>query len=585
MIKGFKIVLWWILFVPNLIVAIEGSPQGNPLVPYSGRPGQFEIPLSISANDIKNALSGRFPSLFRGRASCMRALEQMRQTVGLVGPTLLIPETAPLFRDMRTHIHRMVPSHPQLDCLVQEIDHDVSISCFDIEKFYGYGFRVLGAISDAPTQDALSLFRKYRGEAVDRGIRMHWKSPHSVADIQGKGGFIYAMPTVSISEKMETLFEEEVGKIARLSLYYPCFNQTYLGFVTLIEAFIQRLYPIPISHKQNTAHGLLMTPFLFGYHDYLHGKIDNDKKDANFYSAAYHKLSHLFVDDLHPNRFVKPLAEFMVAKSNLIDDTLISLLNLYFTDYLPQRSIIDVKKALVGFFYMIHEEWETSPEIFDMVDFRDILTVFLEENDNLYFLSQEEISDDLEEIDILETDPLTGKTRLSPEQILDSILAADVSAKEHYQSMTPQLLLEHARLEGEPYQIDIIEQPMVINVVLRFTSAIEFTWEIPTLQYELLNARDSVYLLKIAGIVMVPPSEEDLSSKNGRQIAQDYLMQITKNINLCCDAFKTSAHYLLSIIPVHEEKSLQQKFQDKSYQISRRFSEAINAMKRECHNT
>ncbi len=580
------------LLSSNLSIAAEGinSPNRSSNFPHTspaseavlnGKPGEFEVSLSISAEDLKNALSSRYLSLFNGRKECklirLNDIIKAYQAANSAPPKLIIPEAAPLFDWIKSEMSQMAINHPQLQFLVKEIDDDIISHRFDIEKLDSYGLRVLAAISDEPTPDALAVFKEFNGDKTDRNMRANWQSALSTTEFTDNHS-IYSYVTLppNISKRLRKLLEIEMEKLVQPDIQYPIFGKGKLGIVTLLEAFNNRHYLIPISDNPQTAHGIPMTPFLFGYHDVLHNETDMALKDGAFKTAAYHTLHQLVQGKIDVEQLVKPVAHFMAEKSKLIEKTMSNLLNLYFTYYLPQHSITDLKRVLVGFFEMVHEEFRISSKVFSLPNFDDILKDFLGEGS---LEGKEIVVLNPEQEDILKTDPLSGMSSLTSEQMLDAILAAGIPAKEQGKAYyPPELRFKRQDLEGRRYRIDVKEEPMLTTVALKVESGIEYTWDIDTLKYRLSESLDEVGLLKIAGINITPPSIIALDSENGREIALAYLADVEKNMEICRTAFKTSAFELIGTVPADKKKSLWQDFWDKSQDLTRQLNKAASCV-------
>ncbi|MBW8308383.1 MAG: hypothetical protein K0M45_01870 [Candidatus Paracaedibacteraceae bacterium] len=591
---SFKAFLSAALLSSNLSIATEDINSSKHLASYNsssnfhhtlpqsktmlnGKPGEFEVSLSISSEDLKDALSSRYLSLFNGRKECklirLNDIIKAFQAANSAQPKLIMPEAGPLFDWVKAEMSQMAINHPQLQFLVKEIDDDIISHRFDIGKLDSYGLRVLAAISTEPTPDALAVFKEFNGYKTDRNMRANWQSAFSTAEFIGNHS-IYSHITMPpyISERLRKLLNKEMKNLVQSDVQYPIFDKGKLGLATLLEAFINRHYLIPISDKPQTAHGIPMTPFLFGYHDALHNEADMALKDGAFKTAAYHTLHRLAQGKIDVEQLVKPVAEFMVGKLKLIDKTMSNLLNLYFTHYLPQHSMTDLKKALVGFFEMVHEEFKISSKVFSLSNFDDILKDFLGEGP---LEDKEIVVLNPEQEDILKTDPLSGVAALTSEAMLDALLAAGIPAKEQDKAYYPsELRFKRQDLEGRRYRIDVKEEPMLITVMLKVENGIEYTWDIYTLKYMLSESLDEVGLLKIAGIKIVPPSLTELGSENGREIALGYLADVEKSMELCRTAFKTSAFELIGAVPAGQQKSLWQNFWDKSMKLEKQLKTA-----------
>ncbi len=534
-----------------------------------GRPGQYEMSLTIPASDLRLAMEHRFPSLLAGsRTISHLPLALMRQVLQTVNSKDIViqPEAAPIFAWAKAEIQAMVPQFPQLQYLVTELDDSIRAGRFDVAALYTYGFRTLAAISGEPTQDALAVFSGFKGDQIDKDIRRNWQSPFSINDIDNALESVRYIPT-TLSERLRTLIDSEVEKISRATVpLYGIFGHGKLGLAPLIESFMNRIYPMPITSQSLTAHGIPMTPLLFGLHDYLHAKGDADLKEEAFDTATYAEFEEVAKDKIDVDGLAAPVARHMVARSNLIEDTMSQLLDLYFTDYLPTHRMSDLKKALVGFFVTLHEDFDIEPRIFKEHNFDTILAIFL--------------SDDYDKDmpDILETDPITGKTSLTAEQVLDAILADGEPAQEERNQVYSEYRFKRSDLEGKKYRIDVTETPMMITVKVKIAGGTEYTWNIETLKYSLASTLDEVGLLKIAGITITPPTQEELSSENGRAIALAYLDEVSDAIRECRSFFKATASELLGHVPAGQTKSLWQKFWDKTKKIDKKFAADVAAI-------
>lgn len=548
------------------LFAGESENTNRQLVPYMGKPGQYELSLNIPVDNLKNAMASRFPSLFtRQDSDCSGRLDLAQRLIKSLEtshPHLIQQEALPLIKHQRAELLKMVPAHPQLQFLVDEIDFDLKRGIVDLSKVYGYGFRILGAISQEPSKDALSIFSELNGDEIDQNLRTNWRSPASALFIAGNEKIYSSYTTHGISSSLHELLEKVADQKARPTTHYPIFGRGRLGLTTLIEAFINRQYPYPVQDKTLTAHGIEMTPFLFGYHDYLHGEGDSATKESSFYEAAHTKFNKLAQDKVDADQLIPALVDFMVGKGQLIEDSMTALLNLYITNYLPDRGMQALKKAMVGFFQIIHEDFDLSPDVYDTANFSDLIDLFIS---NSYSDADN---------DLLKTDPLTGKTSLTEEEMLDAIIDSRISP-ENQPSYIPYEPIAHSTLEGKKYRIKVQEDSMLTTITLKVQGGIEHIWEEKTLRYSLAEAQDRMGLLRIAGIKMTLPAISELESENGREIALNFLDQIEKNMDDCKQAFRTSALELVGLVKNGETKSLWGKFWNKSKKLERALTAAV----------
>ena len=176
--------------------------------------------------------------------------------------------------------------------------------------------------------------------------------------------------------------------------------------------------------------------------------------------------------------------------------------------------------------------------------------------------------------DLLKTDPVTGKSNLSSEEILDAIFDSGIVAKEQNFYSSPEWLLKRADLEGKKFRLDVDDNPLFTTVTLKLPGAVEYNWTVETLKYQLSSASDSLGLLRIAGIKMTTPTVSDLQSENGREVALGFLAEVKQNLSICRDAFISSAHDLIGLVPNGESRSLWKKFWDKSQKLNKKLEEA-----------
>lgn len=547
----------------SIIHAADNDPTGT------GRPGQHEISLTIPASDLRLAMENRFPSLLSGSRDISRLpLALLRDITQKVNSEAMViqPKAGPIFAWMKNEIQAMVPQFPKLQFLVSELQDSINRQHFDFTVLFGYGFRTLGAISGTPTPDALAVFSGFDADTIDRDIRKNWKSPYSIFPVTEQDSLNgNGVPTI-LNPRLVTRIQEEADRISRVTVSsFSLFGRGKLGLATLINCFINRMYPMPVTSQGLTAHGIPMTPFLFGFHDYLHAKIDTIKRGNVFESAIYALFEKAAINKIDVDDLIEPVARSMVDRSNLTEDTLSQLLDLYFTYYLPTHRMSDLKKALVGFFVTVHEDLNINPDIFRTYNFDDILKLLTSEMDLI------------DTSDILSTDPVTGKTSLNAEQALDAILA-DGEPPIELRNTDGTYRFKRSDLAGRKYRIDITETPMMTTVKVKIAGGTEYTWNIETLKYALASALDEVGLLKIAGITMTPPTQEELSSENGRAIALAYLDKVSNAIRECQSFFKATASELLGHVPAGQTKSLWQKFWDKTKKIDKKFATEVAAI-------
>lgn len=295
-----------------------------------------------------------------------------------------------------------------------------------------------------------------------------------------------------------------------------------------LRGFIENFAFIAMPRKHVNAHSVSMSPFWVAAHDVLHAeiydlentyeaaaaKLDNDLTNLSS-ELSYRHQSKIAVDFVvrralaMKNRSVAvwetSMQEFLQEMAKIpslaVDASRISKSENYLKA-LRKKTEIDAKRKLnmvLGTLFELYHEEGVREELFrQSLSMHDFYNQMIQNAFAVQFSAE-----DLDQLDPLKTDPLTGQTGLSEAELLQKL----VSMKGHiqYSSGHPVFLSEPISMEARQGEFDDAEPlkrvngPMVYNFERTLRNGQVFVVEQNTLAYGLGNALDKNALLSLAG--------------------------------------------------------------------------------------
>lgn len=570
--KYFRNVLGAALSSVTLLTATEPGSQEQQQLALFGKPGTYEVSLIIEPSTLKDALSSRFLSLFNGRKECSLIPLEVARNFGRAALDLSFSFEASEHRSVastiRDEIFKMSGVYPALKALLNEIDQDLVQADLNPLRLFSYTFQVPALITVGLDPQALQQCQAevcfILKQEIERRERLlaRWDSFYPSI----KGGLTPITP--ASLKQLHELLRNEFEQSARPLVYYPVFGKSKLGLATLVEGYIQRVYPVAIPYTTEFVHGIKHLPLAFTSHDYQHAYSHFNMVQDRSYQATHEILFELASVKKTHSDLLLPVANFMTAQSNLFEDTLRDLLNLYFTFTLPRQGVKTVKQAMVGLFYSIHEEMSALPaSIYSVHNLDQVLAIFMRP---LFIESDARKREKFYRQNLLQVDLITGNFDLTPQQIIEALLAAGVPP------MDGEVDFKHLDdLKDQAYHIDLEDTLIEVEVNLRIAGRGNYKWFVKKLSYILADSQDKLSLLRTAGFDIKYPTSEELHAKNGHAIAIAYLKQIDKGLYDCYQVLRHTAADLVGVVPAGERRSLWQRYWDKSQAIERKFKQII----------
>ncbi|WP_010299264.1 hypothetical protein [Candidatus Odyssella thessalonicensis] len=572
--KYFRNILSAALGSITLLTAAQPGSQEQQQLALFGKPGTYEVSLIIEPSTLKDALSSRFPSLFNGRRECSLIPLEVARNFGraALDPSFLFKDSEKrrVAGTIRDEISKISVTYPAFKSLVNEIDQDLIQDNLNPLGLFSYTFQVPALITAGLSTDPQAL-PQYQAEVyfilkqeIERRERLLARWDSFYPSIEGGLTPITPANLKQLHELLRTKFEQS----ARPLVYYPVFGKSKLGLATLVEGYIQRVYPVAIPYATEFVHGIEHLPLAFTSHDYQHAYSHFNMVQDRNYQATRKILFELASVKKTPSDLIPPVANFMTAQSNLFEDTLQDLLNLYFTFTLPRQGVKTVKQAMVGLFYLIHEEMFALPaSIYRVHNLDQVLEIFMRP---LFIESDARKREKFYRQNLLQVDLITGKFDLTPQQIAEALLAAGVPP------MDGELDFKHLdNLKDQAYHIDLEDTLTDVEVNLSIEGTGNYKWFVKKLSYILADSQDKLSLFKAAGFDIKYPTPEELHSKNGHAIAIAYLEQTDKGLRDCYRVLRHTAAELVGVVPAGETRSLWQRYWDKSQAIERKFKQII----------
>ena len=339
-----------------------------------------------------------------------------------------------------------------------------------------------------------------------------------------------------LSLEMIQAIEEAVENALPVKIVYPLWGMGKLGPAFIVKTMLEDIFLIGLPLKSLTAHGIPLSRYGFAFHDRFHETVDHRRLEfiqhvitqAEEYITTGGSLQN-YISHIIPSHILK--YQRLMGGLQEIYERLIATFDQ-----------LDSRKAMLGFFLILHEESNFPSVIYSLKNFDDILSVITEddgeplenEDDVFYNLSidtkripllpmLENMPDSKYANDPFETSPLDGSSSWTDEQLIAWVINnMKVRKARKYAFM--------AYSDDEDKSInknDIIKQKVkrsqrYIDITFTLRQGGELNYSFQTLFYSLNAIHESLKLLNLIGIKVPLP---DLSSSSHPSETAQYFIK------------------------------------------------------------
>ncbi len=531
-----------------------------------------------------------------------QAFQQIEQeTEEFTCPTVVEPMAClePLAREALSYVESLVSEHEHVKVFISEINHRLESGDVTPLWYSLLGLRIQAAISKV-SADELNLFNHViePGEAILKGLKTKdaWKSHEKSAFLTGEfrtnqdsaHTFHYPLD-LDVSAADEAL--ESLEKMLPAQVYYNVFNKKYSGIPFLVHSLINDIYPIALPKTSGKAHGTMLSPLGFSTHDFLHAEADPRR-------AA---LEQFVVDELAAQvklgdqelKSAPIILEHAVKRYQLLNEGLNHLFNYHLTQLNLYHHEAAFKKAMAGYFWILHEEIVFNPDLYKTNNFKDVLKCLA---DKMPEVKKDTTSEDLSVLlnntkaatpssepdyeswdspeDFFVTSPITGEPQETDEEIAKKAIDYLKSGKSRFQYVNND---SFTYLIGDNPISKVSCSDRFIDIQVTAKNGHKYRLSFPTLFHKWANMDDHLNLLKYAGIALEKPSIDGMKDREKRSIVIKTLGTVKKALDSLVDDFLDQSLKLVDLKWL-EDVSLTSVFQKKGEQLDQEYQEKLKAL-------
>lgn len=353
--------------------------------------------------------------------------------------------------------------------------------------------------------------------------------------------------------------EKLINSVANLlpaRVVYPCLEQGKLGIPFLVKQLLLDIFPVAFPAKALQGHGTSFSMFGFGTHDFLHYL--SDRRRHHFLEYVIQEAEAHYLKGGSIPEFTKAFPPFARARYyNVMGSLQETYMNMV-SKIIPTYGNKMFQKAMVGFFWIMHETMNFPASLYRTNDFESVLQTITAETDITGVSFAVENHDSWEsDFDPLNTSPITGETGMT-DNVIYSYVMGNFGIEEancyKYATYFPEGPIVASDVVGR----SIKKSKRFIDVSFHMKDGSELTYTFPTLLHKWMNADDNIGLLAYGGTSLKKPNLMEASDP--RITAQDFLKTVEENIHMHVTYFKEMALSLANVEPAGEGSSLAQRF-------------------------
>lgn len=345
--------------------------------------------------------------------------------------------------------------------------------------------------------------------------------------------------SLKLRQKLKELFPEE--------LYYPFAGVGKFGIALLIKGYLKNEYLLGLPKKRIKAHGTDLSPLSFLMHDLFHGNID-PRLDELLTWLCTEADSH--VANGGDAQVFFDWIPYVVQKYTDLMACFEVIYHEFLTRLLPHYGADEFNKVMVGLFLILHEYPGFNIKTFQSIDLENIIQ-------DLCHQSIETINDEdgwESPEDLFETSPIDGSSSLGldqtealverlKEKALEEVSSSMVFPLDYY-SAAPEVQKEFRRNLISTCHLDMNERFIDVKFVLKSGKELQYSYA--TLYHKWQNMDDAQGLLQLAGIQIEKPTLDESHLKRSRELVQDTLKHVQKEVAGIIRHFKDRAVFFVN---------------------------------------
>ena len=485
------------------------------------------------------------------------------------------PAIAPLFAKFETFLKQYAhsnPLHTFTGRLLREMTYQKEDQHFSPISLLGMHLRFAASISSI-TDDERSLFSHVPFNNLFFGLLEQdaWKhslsSYISMEKYPNKGFELTDMHwSLKLGTPMIDLLADRTQKLLPSPILYPLPGEGKLGVSLMVESNLNDVYPACFPTTTNKGHGINFSQFGFGIHDMLH-----KYADRRHYNVVEHVLRRA---EVHANnngntwKFAEIYPPVAAQRYRVIMSGLKSIYTDMVTKLLPRDGKTAFNRAMVGFFWSLHEAPKFPSRLYDMNDFGKVLgTITASSYHNTVAVSTDDLDSWESSYDPFATSPIDGTTKLTDAEILDhpvikSLTIDQAQGHKYGYHYYPSPLLTALYSDDSIVSKTVTRSPRFIDVTFKMFDGEELVYSFPTLYQKWTNADDNLGLLAYGGTNLTKPTlpTDESQRERARIIAQDLLERVRTQISDHIKHFHDVASYFSKDDSRGNKNSLESRF-------------------------
>lgn len=457
----------------------------------------------------------------------------------------------PLAAEGLKYINTLHDSFPQIKILAKEIESRIGANDITPLWYRLLGVRIQAAISDV-SEGELDIYSHVPGPglAIIKGLKhkdawkSYEKSIYMIEDYRKRQINVenYIIPIMLSYEGLREILADLEKKLPIL-VFWNVYGRGKLSVPFLVHSFIHEIFPLGMPTQGGKAHGVKSSALAFTVHDRIHSELDPRRKSLKQFLineiAAQVEKGSVFGE-------VAPiLLEKAVKHYQLVNEGLDHLFDYYLTHLCLHHDEDKFKKAMAGFFWILHERVDVAPDLYKTSDFSKVLKILAGED--FIVTGKEKSTEDkanyeswIAPEDFYPTSPTTGETILTDTEI------AKKAMKQILNSNSDPYSLSVFSQEESSLSSNVQMTKRFIDVNYEAKNGKKLSFSVPTLYHKWHNMEDNIALLKYAGVNFEKPDISNKGEREGRAIVLSALGNVEKLIKELVGNFVTCSTEIIS---------------------------------------
>ncbi len=373
-----------------------------------------------------------------------------------------------------------------------------------------------------------------------------WKSyTASMAAVSGHSAQEFTVCSLSSSLSRSSL--DTIDKCLPMEMLYPVLGAGKFSPPFLVKAYINNIFPIGIPVQEQMSHGVLLSPLGFSAHDNAH--FDLDPRSSNLKVHIVERVETYINQGFE----ITDILHLYLPIANKKYQALMSYFNKIYQElviqFLPRVGVKEFKKAIAGFFQIMHEKPNFPPTLYEMNDLDEVLALVTKQPE------KNETEDNP-----FHTTPHDGISKMTDKEIADWVIKnkAVEMAQEYRIIPTFGNITNLSSLGKRIKSFKVARSNRFINVRFMLQDGQKLTYAFPTLYYEWHNADDGIALLKFAGVPFEKPNLED--AIDAAQVARSTIDNVENRLQDCVNYFHKVAMFFSHLDSQKTNNNLTQRY-------------------------